>query len=121
MKGPVVPPVEFNWRDGKTRPLRKLRGDQPAHKRHVDTHTFGMPFTIRHRHDNLLGASLNPPRDVRQVCGAVARTEVRPERVGIVPRTDWWLSMPKSSTPSPRVSASPGSRRPRTRATGIPS
>jgi hypothetical protein len=38
MKGPVVPPVEFNWFDREVCPLGKLRADQLAYERYVDVH-----------------------------------------------------------------------------------
>src|SRR5215207_4159736 len=48
MKGSIVPPAELNRRDGQVGPLRKLRGDQPAHERNVDVHHIGLHVSASH-------------------------------------------------------------------------
>src|SRR4051812_19799080 len=42
MKGPVIPPAEFDRLDGKICPVGELRSDQPAYERYVDIHRTGV-------------------------------------------------------------------------------
>ncbi len=47
-KGPVIPSVERDRLDREVRPVRKLHGEQPAHKSYADVYFVRGHFSSQH-------------------------------------------------------------------------